>query len=870
MILYFADRRMNILGSASTELPEGLTIVDDVKIDEVDTGVATFECSIAFDAETRESAEKYTSVGNYLLRSYNGENGFFTIIDSELDTKAQEIQIYAEDAGLDLLNEICVAYEADKDYPISHYIEKFAYDSGFVIGINEASDLSRKLKWEGESTAAERLASVATQFDNCEISYSFEIKGLTVVKKYINIYKERGSETGVQLRLNKEVDRITEKKSIANLATALKVTGGTPEADAEGETVADPKPITLDGYTYDDGDIFLEGTYLKSRSAHAIWSRYLAEDGDYTGHIMRTFTYNTTSQSELCSRAVAELKKISQVEVNYEAEVHELPEHIRIGDRVCIIDDTGEIYVSTRILKLEESATNESRKATFGEFLMKDSGIDADVVRLAAQFADNAKSTTYALSVAKDAKTVASSAVTDVANAKAAADAAQETANTAKQSAEAAATAASNAQSAVDAVDENVSSLETTVSNAQAAADQAKQAAENAEKVATNFLSYDATDGLQIGNKSSGSWSGYRTQMKSDSFNILDSNGNMLASYGANDVYLGANNQNTIIHMCNDLGTIQYNTSLESIDIKASKLTLASGVLETELAGKIQSYIDIYDQVIHICCYNPDDVLDNSNILIDKSAMTLTGQNFIGMRAPYVDIQGDLEVSGKASADSSSVTWIKGRDGASFKSSVAPPDTSSYMPLTSVKSSSGSWEMGTLNDKLYFSYATDSDYNAGTNTTVKSGFNKDGSLFLNGQNFVETGTWTPVLVNESGSAPTYTTGWSYAYYIKIGKLVFISVDMAVGISNKGGSYAKISGLPYTCGSVMCALNSNETYQIIDMASGDLKATFRVMANTKTIRILTPNGSNSYSWKVNTSAGTNAGRLRFSGVYGTDI
>ena len=137
-------------------------------------------------------------------------------------------------------------------------------------------------------------------------------------------------------------------------------------------------------------------------------------------------------------------------------------------------------------------------------------------------------------------------------------------------------------------------------------------------------------------------------------------------------------------------------------------------------------------------------------------------------------------------------------------------------------------------------------------------------------NLCEVGTWTPVLINESGSAPRYTTGWSLAYYIKIGKLVFISVDMAVGISNKGGSHAKISGLPYTCGSVMCALNSNETYQIIDMASGDLKATFRVMANTKTIRILTPNGSGSYSWKVNTSAGTNAGRLRFSGVYGTDI
>ena len=32
MIIYFADRALNILGQASTHLPEGLTVVDDEKI----------------------------------------------------------------------------------------------------------------------------------------------------------------------------------------------------------------------------------------------------------------------------------------------------------------------------------------------------------------------------------------------------------------------------------------------------------------------------------------------------------------------------------------------------------------------------------------------------------------------------------------------------------------------------------------------------------------------------------------------------------------------------------------------------------------------------------------------------------------------
>lgn len=138
-----------------------------------------------------DQVKKCTEVGNYILRSNRDENEFYTIIETEADTKDQSVYMYAEDAGLDLLNEVVGAYEADQDYPIRYYIEKFSFDSGFTIGINEASNLSRKLSWEGESTASERITSVATQFDNCEISYSFKVEGLVVTGKYINIYRKR-------------------------------------------------------------------------------------------------------------------------------------------------------------------------------------------------------------------------------------------------------------------------------------------------------------------------------------------------------------------------------------------------------------------------------------------------------------------------------------------------------------------------------------------------------------------------------------------------------------------------------------------------------------------------------------------------------
>ena len=73
---------------------------------------------------------------------------------------------------------------------------------------------------------------------------------------------------------------------------------------------------------------------------------------------------------------------------------------------------------------------------------------------------------------------------------------------------------------------------------------------DNAAKLATNFINYDSTNGLVLGNKESGSWVGYRTQIDNDSFNVLDENGNIISSYGSNEVELGKGNPSAIIKMC--------------------------------------------------------------------------------------------------------------------------------------------------------------------------------------------------------------------------------------------------------------------------------------------------------------------------------
>ena len=490
MIAYFADRQLTILGQASTMLPEGLTIVEDLKTEDVETGVAVFECKVPFDRKTRFLAEVCTEVGNYVLLNDNGENELYTIIEAEIDTKNQEIYIYAEDGGMDLLNEVVGAYEADKAYPISHYINKYASGAGFQIGTNEAASLTRKLSWDGEATAAERIASVATQFDGCEVSYSFDVDGLAVTKKYINIYKERGKDVGQPLRLNQEVDRIVTIKSIANLATALQCTGGTPEPITDEETgeSIDLPPVTLEGYKYDDGDFYVDGTLLKSRQALKRWSRYLWRNDQAEqagGHIVKQFSYDTLNQQTLCAHAITELKKIRDMEVNYEADINKLPDNTKVGDRINIVDDDGNLYLSTRILKLETSRVDQTCKATLGEFLIKESGISAKVAELAAQFAANSKSVARAASIASNALGTAYNAQTQAGVVSAEVASAQRAATEAASASETAREAALNAQNHADEAVSYMSSVQTQITSLETTVNDAKLAADNAELAAT-------------------------------------------------------------------------------------------------------------------------------------------------------------------------------------------------------------------------------------------------------------------------------------------------------------------------------------------------------------------------------------------------
>lgn len=392
MDFYFTDRKFNLLGIASSSNDAPISIYDDQDVLSISAASRTFEGTLIFSDKERDQVKSMASYGNYVLyKDENGQSIFMTIMEIEHDPKEGEHFIRAEDAGMDLINGLVDAYTATKAMSFEEYFKLFTGDSGFEIGINEINNLSRTLKWESESqTILARLLSLATQFDNAEISFSFEITGTQVVKRFVDVRKKRGADNRITLYMDKDINNIVTKANIYDLCTAIVATGGTPEGKNE--------PINLKGYNYQDpnGRFVLNKTtgVMQDMESVKIWSRLLSNNNPNpnAGHIQRVKTYETTEQKTLCDNVVRELEKVSQPAINYETDIANLPDNVKIGDTIYLVDENEKLFLSARVLELTRCYSTKEYKATLGDYLIQDGGISQSLKELADQLK---QATTY-------------------------------------------------------------------------------------------------------------------------------------------------------------------------------------------------------------------------------------------------------------------------------------------------------------------------------------------------------------------------------------------------------------------------------------------------------------------------------------------
>jgi hypothetical protein len=158
-----------------------------------------------------------------------------------------------------------------------------------------------------------------------------------------------------------------------------------------------------------------------------------------------------------------------------------------------------------------------------------------------------------------------------------------------------------------------------------------------AAKTATNFMEFNSGTGLQIGDKTNGSWKGFRSRITSTAFEILNEAGAAVASYGRKLIQLGKDTTDAVIELCGGKGIIKYENvwlyggeddtltiSAENMAILADKNIVIRAKRVTADNIRITNQLFMSDTNIHLTMYEmnadlPDEADDCiAGIDIDK------------------------------------------------------------------------------------------------------------------------------------------------------------------------------------------------------------------------------------------------------------
>jgi len=155
---------------------------------------------------------------------------------------------------------------------------------------------------------------------------------------------------------------------------------------------------------------------------------------------------------------------------------------------------------------------------------------------------------------------------------------------------------------------------------------------DDASKTATNFLSFNSTWGLEVGNRINGAWSGFRAQIRSAAFNILAESGTVIASYGAKLIELGKSATDAVIKFCGGKGQINYDDTDDCLQLTADNVRLKG----TEMASLYSNYTDsngtFRNGAVHASPGNVQITAgggsDNSNVHVNPTNIQMSAKNF--------------------------------------------------------------------------------------------------------------------------------------------------------------------------------------------------------------------------------------------------
>ena len=400
MLISIHDKTLRRVAFIDNEKPETLHFFDDVWHRYLTEATSTFDFSVP---KTGNAAHRYLTEKNYVSFRYGGQDYLFNIMRTE-ETET-ELACYCENLSMELLNEISPAFKSGGAQTFEWYFNNSDLVGGqnfsdLVLGINEVSDYSRSLEWEGTDTKLARLLSLVNKFDaECEFVTELNRDG-TLKRIVLNVYKANDEEhqgvgtrrQNVTLYYGKSIDGIRRTVDKTELYSAIYPLG------KDGLNIS-----ALDKTEYDaDGNVL----YYTHAGQPFIYAPQTAED--YPAQvstnddpwILYRWDYETENINVLYGQALSRLKKISQPAITYEVEgAFEL----NIGDTVTIHDDkfTPALLLEARVSEQEVSFCDPTKnRNVFSNFKALENKLSTDITERLEELIQSAKP--YTLEILSD------------------------------------------------------------------------------------------------------------------------------------------------------------------------------------------------------------------------------------------------------------------------------------------------------------------------------------------------------------------------------------------------------------------------------------------------------------------------------------
>ena len=572
-----------------------------------------------------------------------------------------------------------------------------------------------------------------------QLRYLFEHLGTDIASE---IWENDNQSVKIKIDEDGIIAEIRESLDgdIQTLSTKINITAGKINT-----TVSRVENIERDYVSDDDIDtVYLSLKTEIDQNAEAIALRATKE---YVAESLNGYVTEAELSAELKISSDGVLTTVSKNYVSDETLAGILSEYVTD-------DDIDTVYLSLKT-EIDENAEAIALRAT-KEYVAESLNGYVTETELAAELKVSADGVLTTVSKSY-ATTDAVNTAQNTANAAGAAAAgAQNTANSAKGTADAVAANLSNNYYSKTTVDQKFDSItlkytdsagnETSFKLTNGAIDITllKNQVDAAAKTATNFISMTSNGGVEVGNKSGGSWTGYRTQMLADRFCIVDDSDNELASYEANAIYLGkSENKDTVIDFNNGMVTLSYDA-----DNNRALMDLNSIYIFSESGYDVSIGSTEYDRDSNtiggqvVCNANGARMSGHSGDRYSVDLYTDLYLRFDGRglwESVGTDSDGYLQSSSiemwpnklKIRGQATGSSLYRGRDYALLASTNAAT-ASAYFPVVDCKAQTGDWSMGCLGDNLSFVYTADTNYSAGNNTTKKITLSSDGGLTAGG------------------------------------------------------------------------------------------------------------------------------------------